>query len=144
LDTLNELSFVIRVLVFSYVLFWLYITFRDSQALFGLATIAMGYILFLHGISVVLVVCFFVFFVMFGSHLQMLMLFGLMPLLGLQHGGHRFYNPEKERKVMQDAQAKLGRGEQITQYEEYVMQQNGAGMASGQAEEEMARRRMGG
>jgi len=89
-STLSELDFVVRVLVFSYMLFWLYMTFRDAQLLFGIATIVVGYLIFVHGISVTLVVALWLIFFLLGSQLQMLMLFGVLPLLGYQQMGGRY------------------------------------------------------
>ncbi len=108
-ETLSELDFVIRVMLFSYLLFWLYTTFIPSRAevLFGLTGIAAGYLVFAHGISVTVLVLFFIFFVMLGSQLQMLLQFGIMPLLGYQYHGDRFVHTDEinAQQNQQNAQA---------------------------------------
>ncbi|OIO26250.1 hypothetical protein COX85_03995 [Candidatus Micrarchaeota archaeon CG_4_10_14_0_2_um_filter_55_9] len=100
---MNELYFVLQVIVFSYLMFWIYMTFRDAQLLMGLATVASAYVIFLHGLSVTLLAAFFLLFVVLGSHLQMFIQFGLMPFLGYQHGGDRFVKEEQVK-----AQQRLG------------------------------------
>ncbi|MFH1056332.1 MAG: hypothetical protein V1717_00850 [Candidatus Micrarchaeota archaeon] len=91
-ETLSELDFVIRVMVFSYMLFWLYTTFMPAQAeiLFGISGIVAGYLVFAHGISLTILVLFFIFFILLGSQIQMILMFGLLPLLGYQYAGDRF------------------------------------------------------
>lgn len=91
-QTLGELDFVVRVMVFAYLLFWLYMTFMPARAeiLFGLAAIVSGYLIFAHGISLTLLVLFFIFFIMLGSQIQMILMFGLLPLFGYQYAGDRF------------------------------------------------------
>ena len=112
-STLGELDFVVRVMVFAYMLFWLYMTFRDSQMLFGLATIVVGYLIFVHGISVTVVVLLWLVFFLLGSQLQMLMLFGVLPLLGYQQSGGRYV---KESELMGGGAA----GEEIAKLEQKV------------------------
>lgn len=90
LSTMNELYFVLQVIVFSYLMFWIYITFREAQLLMGLATVASAYVIFIHGLSVTLLATFFLLFVVMGTHLQMFIQFGVMPLLGYQHAGDKF------------------------------------------------------
>ena len=102
-STLSELDFVVRVLVFSYMLFWLYMTFRDAQLLFGIATIVVGYLIFVHGISVTLVVALWLIFFLLGSQLQMLCWFALFPLLGYQQAGGRLHK-ESEMAAQQNLQ----------------------------------------
>lgn len=104
METLNELDFVMRVIVFSYLLFWLYITFRDVQVLFGLASLITGYFIFAHGLSITLLTIFFMAFVVMGSHLQMFIQFGLMPSLGFQHAGDRFSKMHEGEAMGQMAQ----------------------------------------
>jgi len=103
-QTLNELDFVMRVIVFSYLLFWLYITFRDVQVLFGLSSILVGYLVFAHGVSITLLAAFFLVFVVMGTHLQMFIQFGLMPVLGFQHAGDRFAKINQGESMGQMAQ----------------------------------------
>jgi hypothetical protein len=92
LETLGEMDFVIRIMVFSYLLFWLYMTFMPAKAeiLFGISAIAAGYLVFAHGISITILALFFLFFVVLGSQIQMILMFGVLPLLGYQYAGDRF------------------------------------------------------
>ncbi len=110
---MNELYFVLQVITFSYLLFWIYLTFRDAQLLMGLATVAAAYIIFVHGLSVTLLAAFFLLFVVLGSHLQMFIQFGLMPFLGYQHGGDRFVKEEqvKAQQRLGELQGALQKGE---------------------------------
>jgi predicted membrane protein len=98
---MNELYFVLQVITFSYVLFWIYLTFREAQLLLGLATVAAAYVIFVHGLSVTLLAAFFLLFVVMGTHLQMFVQFGVMPLLGYQHGGNKFVK-EGEAQAQQE------------------------------------------
>ncbi|HIH20366.1 TPA: hypothetical protein HA244_03805 [Candidatus Micrarchaeota archaeon] len=95
-ETLAELDFVVRVLVFSYILFWLYMTFMTARAdiLFGVTAILAGYLVFAHGVTITILALFFLFFVVLGSQLQMIIQFGVLPLMGYQYGGDRFVKVE--------------------------------------------------
>jgi len=110
-------------MVFSYLLFWLYLTFRDAQLLFGLATIGMAYVIFIHSVSVTILAILFLVFVVMGSHLQMVIQFGLMPVLGYQHGGEKFVNPQKEQEKMQKLQQKMAYGESLNEEEQAMAHQ---------------------
>jgi len=105
LETARELYFVVQVMTFAYMLFWLYMTFRDAQLLFGVGAIAAGYIIFLHGLSFTLLAIFFLAFVVMGSQIQMLMWFGLMPLFGYQQAGDRFVNVKEAEEQQQQQEA---------------------------------------
>ncbi|VVB67047.1 Uncharacterised protein [Candidatus Norongarragalina meridionalis] len=125
-STLGELDFVVRVMVFSYMLFWLYMTFKDAQLLFGIATIVVGYLIFVHGVSVTIVVVLWLIFFLLGSQLQMLMLFGVLPLLGYQQAGGKYV---KESELMgggggaaQELEAKVKSG-QASQQEQQALQE---------------------
>ncbi|MFH0973677.1 MAG: hypothetical protein V1817_02735 [Candidatus Micrarchaeota archaeon] len=81
-STLNELGFVVRIIIFSYLCYWLYITFRDVQTIFGVSIIITAYIIFIHSLSITLLTIIFFVFVVFGNMLQMILMFGVLPLLG--------------------------------------------------------------
>ncbi len=81
-ETLNELGFVVRVIIFSYLIYWMYITFRDVQTIFGLSVIITGYLIFIHSLSITMLTVIFFVFVIFGNMLQMILMFGVLPLLG--------------------------------------------------------------
>lgn len=86
-ETLSELDFVVRVMVFSYLLFWLYTTFTPARAelLFGMSSIVAGYLVFAHGVTITILIMLFILFVILGAQLQMLIQFGFLPLMGY-HG----------------------------------------------------------
>ncbi len=108
-ETLNELGFVVQLLVFTYALFWLYLTFRDLPLLFGVSSVAVGFLIFIHGVSVTVLVAAFVFLVMFGMQLQQMLWFGLFPLLGLHVAGdHLMTSEEMDQPRMQAKLAMLG------------------------------------
>jgi hypothetical protein len=136
--TLNELDFVVRVLMFSYILFWCYMTFRDAQLLSALASIIVGYMIFLHGVSVVLLLGFFMIFILFGNHLQMLFLFGIMPLLGYHNYGDRYRNPQKEAELMKSANRRIELGEPLSAAETQVIQQLASEQEQAQAHQQMS------
>ena len=95
LDTLSDMAFVIKILTFAYLLYWLFIVFREQQMLLGIATIIAGYFMFFHQISLVLLVLFFFVFIIMSGHFQFLIDMGIMPILGFMgfqettgaHGG---------------------------------------------------------
>lgn len=95
LDTLSDMAFVIKILTFAYLLYWLFIVFREQQMLLGIATIIAGYFMFFHQISIVLLVLFFFVFIIMSGHFQFLIDMGIMPILGFMgfqettgaHGG---------------------------------------------------------
>ncbi|MFA4946103.1 MAG: hypothetical protein WC607_00995 [Candidatus Micrarchaeia archaeon] len=137
-STLNELDFVVRVLMFSYLLFWCYMTFRDAQLLSALSSIILGYMIFLHGLSVVLLLGFFMVFILFGNHLQMLFLFGIMPLFGYHNFGDRYRNMPKEQELMTSASRKVELGEQLSPAETQVVQQLAGEQEQAQAHQQMS------
>ena len=102
LDTVGDISFVIKVMGFAYVLFWLYITFQESQILFGLSSIGLGYLLLFHSPWFVSLAA-AVFLMMAGGQLQMSIQFGLFPFL--QH--HSMESQQREQELMQKRQGEL-------------------------------------
>lgn len=129
-DTLQEMDFVIRIMLFSYLLFWLYTTFTPARAelLFGLSSIAAGYLVFAHGFTVTVLVMFFILFVVLGAQLQMLIQFGFLPLLGY-HGHIESGRYISDRELMErEAQ---GRQQQNAQLLAQQYQQARAGEESG-------------
>lgn len=109
-ETLNELHFVVQVMVFSYLLFWCYLTFRDAQVLFGLAAIVFAYVIFVHGLSITVLTLLFLVFVVMGTHIQMILDFGLFPLLGMHRMGGKLMreqhtDPAELQQRIQSGQA---------------------------------------
>lgn len=108
-ETLGELGFVVQLLVFTYCLFWLYLTFRDLPLLFGTASVAVGFLIFIHGVSVTVLVAAFVFLVLFGMQIQQVLWFGLFPLLGYHVMGDRLGKAyESDPQAMERRRFELG------------------------------------
>ncbi len=113
-DVLGDLKFVIQIIVFSYILFWLYMTFRESQLLFGLSAIIDAYFVLLNPLSTAILVVLFVAFVVMGAHFQMLIQFGLYPFL--RFFGVEMEHPEvAEQQHMQNIEKKLQNGLELSQ-----------------------------
>lgn len=107
-ETLGELGFVVQLLVFTYSLFWLYLTFRDLPLLFGVSATGVGFLIFIHGVSVTILVAAFVFLVMFGMQIQQMLWFGLFPFLGYHVAGdHLMHADEMDPTRLQIKMATL-------------------------------------
>ncbi|MFH0835676.1 MAG: hypothetical protein V1834_00765 [Candidatus Micrarchaeota archaeon] len=128
-DTLNDMGFVIRVIVFSYILFWLYITFREAQLLFGLTAIIASYFVLFHSISTTVLIILFFAFVIFGTQLQMVLQFGLLPLLGYHFYGK--YQKIEDPHQLQAIQQKAAAGEALSENEMHALQQSQFGSQLG-------------
>lgn len=141
---LADFGFIIQVLVFSYVLFWLYMTFRDVPLLFGITTVIAAYFMFIQPIPVLFMVIIFFAFFMFGNQLQMLVLFGLEPILGVLGVGK--YAQQYEMEYMAELQNKMSAGKELTDKEMKALQegqekQQQMQQVTGGAEHDLARRR---
>lgn len=112
IQTGTDIAFVVQVIVFSYLMFWLYMSFKDSSLVFGLSVIISGYLIFVHGISMTFLMLIFFAFVIFGSQLQMLLMFGVFPLLGREQTGEPKPNPkEMDELSMKYQQGTISEGE---------------------------------
>ena len=101
---LNDVRFVVEIIVFAYLVFWLYMTFRDIPLLFALSLVAAGYLIFAQTISITLLVVIFFAFVLMGSQLQMLIWFGLAPIVGMfgiKLPGTQEYEAEQQMQAAQ-------------------------------------------
>lgn len=130
-ETLNELGFIVQLLVFTYSLFWLYLTFRDLPLLFGTSAVAVGFLIFIHGVSVTVLVAAFVFLVLFGMQIQQVLWFGLFPLLGYHVMGDRLgrsyeSDPHAMKVRRYDLEQKLSQGMELSEEEATWMQQQQA------------------
>lgn len=119
----EDFSFIIQIITFSYILFWLYITFRDAQILFGLSAIIAAYFTLLNPLPTIVLVVFFAAFMMMGMHFQMLIQFGLYPLL--RFFGIELEHPEMaEQQQMHAIEKKLMEGKELTQQEINFLEKN--------------------
>ncbi len=147
-ETLNELGFVIQLLVFTYCLFWMYMTFRDMPLLFGTASVAVGFLIFIHGVSVTVLVAAFVFLVMFGMQIQQVLWFGLFPLLGFHVMGDRLGRSyESDPHAMEVRRYELGQkieqGIGLSEEEaDWMHKQQAQGQMSGNMQQQMMQQRM--
>jgi hypothetical protein len=124
-STLNELGFVVRIIVFSYLCYWLYITFRDVQTVFGVGVIVTAYIVFIHSLSITLLTIIFFVFVIFGNMLQMILMFGVLPLLGYNWTMREYVKTptQAEAAEMQaNAVRKLEMGQELTREEAQMLE----------------------
>jgi len=141
---LADFGFIIQVMVFSYVLFWLFMTFRDVPLLFGITTVIAAYFMFVQPIPVFFMVVIFFAFFMFGNQLQMLVLFGLEPILGVFGVGK--YAQQYEMEHMAELQNKISSGKELSEKEMKAFQegqekQQQMQQIMGGAEHDLARRR---
>ena len=136
LDSVGELYFVVQIMAFTYMIYFLYMTFRDAQLLFGLSSLAAGYFIFVHGISSVFLASFFVFVVIFGMSIQQAVQFGLLPLLGYHQEGDRFVNTKEMQKQQQEAQ-------QMEQVEKRAQAGEASEEEIGWLSQQMAKQQMG-
>lgn len=149
LETLSELGFVVQLLVFTYCLFWLYMTFRDLPLLFGTASVAVGFLIFIHGVSVTVLVAAFVFLVLFGMQIQQVLWFGLFPLLGYHVMGDRLGRSyESDPHAMEMRRYELGQkmeqGIMLSEEEATWMQKQQAQqqMSGGDMQQQMMMQRL--
>lgn len=119
LETLADMAFVIKILTFSYLLYWLFIVFREQQMLLGIATIIAAYFMFFHQISIVLLVLFFFVFIVMSGHFQFLIDMGIMPILSFLgfHETTGMYGQGADQIKMQKIQEKVQKGIDLTEEE---------------------------
>ncbi len=109
-STIADLGFVVKILVFSYILYWLFVVFREQQVILGLVAVIAAYFMLFHAISItVLVLLFFVFIVMSG-HFQFIIDMGILPILGM----FGLHEGQAEDAQMTLIQKKLMDGQQLT------------------------------
>ncbi|HLD75518.1 MAG TPA: hypothetical protein VI874_00740, partial [Candidatus Norongarragalinales archaeon] len=80
----------------------------------------VGYLIFIHGVSMTILVSFFVFIVMFGMQIQQVLWFGLFPLLGYHIMGDRLahsseMDPMRMQQRIDTIQTNLDRGVGVSQ-----------------------------
>ncbi len=135
-DTVGDLAFVIRIMSFTYIVYWLFVTLNEQMALFGLATILTGYFLLFHS-PLVVVIALIVLLVLFGGQLQMNIQFGLLsPMEQLEHAKSMDAQVEAQRHF-QSAQDKMAQGAQFYELQE-AEQQALMAQQQGQSEQQAA------
>lgn len=149
----GELSFVIKLMVFVYMLYWLHMTIGDSTILFGISGVIAAYFILFMGIPTIVLVIIWVFFFVLGGQLQQAIWFGLGPLLSTIKG-RDVIGPimsgqvaeYEEQYFFQQLNKKMARGEALTEEEINFLkkmeaqQQLGMAMQQGYVNQMMGRR----
>ncbi|MBI4406779.1 hypothetical protein HY571_02600 [Candidatus Micrarchaeota archaeon] len=115
-QTFTDLVFIVKLIVFVYLLYWLFITFRENQIVLGLFSIAAAYFLFFHSVSLVVFVLLFFAFVVMGMHFQFIIDMGVLPILGW-FGFHDAQMGDTDQIKMQEIQKKLMDGHALSSEE---------------------------
>jgi energy-coupling factor transporter transmembrane protein EcfT len=126
-DFFSDMFFVAMILSGSYILFMLALTFRDNQVVFAVASVVAITLLVNQAFGVMLFLILFFFIIFFGQQFQMLLQFGIYPILGL-FGIHppNPYDPEGAQQMQMEAaevQEKMLRGEELSEKEHAIAQQ---------------------
>ena len=140
----TDIGFVIQIMALAYIIFWLYLTFRESQVLFGISAIIASYFMLTVALPTVLVVIVFILFVVMGNQMQMLLMFGIEPVLGFLgiHITERG-KMEVEQNRMMGIQKKVEQGQMLSQQEEqFLMKQQQHSAAMEQHTQQMQMQRM--
>lgn len=129
----SDIGFVIKIMALAYLIFWLYLTFRESQFLFGVAAIVASYFMLTSAIPTILLIVAFLVFVVMGNQLQMLLLFGVFPLarfVGIELEPDRVAAMEAQKA--EQAMAKAQQGMALSMEEQKLLErQMGQGMGAG-------------
>ncbi len=117
LGDVSNLSFVLKIMSFSYLAYWLYTTFYNSKIVFGIALIGAGFFAITYsGATTALVVVFAILFVL-GPQLQNTIWFGLGPLLspfGIDLMGNSVNQKMSElehQKAAKELEARIANGQ---------------------------------
>ncbi|MFH0972187.1 MAG: hypothetical protein V1835_06520 [Candidatus Micrarchaeota archaeon] len=121
IQTLEDLGFVFKLVVFSYMVFWLYMNLRENPILFGMGVIIASFFTLVQPLPTIILVVIFVIFFTMGYHLQFLIQFGLYPLLRIF--GIEMEHPEMiEQQKIHGIEQKLRKGLEISDEEEKFME----------------------
>ena len=145
-DFFADMTLVAMVLSMSYVLFLLYMSFRDQPVIFSVAAFVAFVVLLAQPIPLVLVLIFVFFIIMFGSQLQMLLQFGLFPLtsmFGIHLPGSQGHAELEAQQQLQGIEGKILRGEQASEAEKQMYAQSLAQQEAQQQQMQMMNRRGG-
>lgn len=120
-DTVGDLAFVIRIMSFTYIVYWLFVTLNEQMALFGLATILAGYFLLFHS-PLIVVIALIVLLVLFGGQLQMNIQFGLLSPVQQMEEAKAMEERAESQRHFQSAQDKMAQGAQFYELQEAEQQ----------------------
>ena len=126
-DFFSDMVFVIMVMSMSYILFMLYMAFRDNQTIFAIASVIAITMLVINPTLITLFLIFFFFIIFFGQQLQMLLQFGVYPLLSMVgiHAPNPFEGgAQGEMMKMQEVEQKMMEGAEITGAERELYAKN--------------------
>ncbi|MFH1247019.1 MAG: hypothetical protein V1644_01435 [Candidatus Micrarchaeota archaeon] len=112
-DVFSDLGFVIKIMVFSYILYWLFMVFREQQVILGLVAIIAAYFMFAHAISVTVLVLLFLVFIVMSGHFQFIIDMGIIPILGWF--GYQYHEGVSAEDVqLQEINKKLSEGHSLS------------------------------
>ncbi len=146
----SDMFFVALVLTGSYILYILYINFRDQPMIFAIAAIAGVTFLLTNSLMTMGLVTLFFVFVMFGQNLQMILSFSVYPLLGMLGFNFTQAGPMQEEEAaamrLQQIEQKILKGEEVAAaekslYAESLNQQVEMQQKSQQMQAQMLRKR---
>ncbi len=121
LETIEDLGFVFKIIVFAYMIFWLYMNLRDSPIIFAVGSIIAAFFILIQPLPTIVLVIIFVVFNTLGMHLQFLLQFGLFPLA--RFFGIEMEHPEwAEQQRMQGIEQKLKAGMDLSYEEEQYLE----------------------
>lgn len=148
-DSLGDLAFVLKVVVFIYLSYHLYILFRGG-ILFGAGLIGAAFLIFFYSISTTVLLILFAVFVLFGTHLQMLIDFGLGPIyhaMGKAPPWRPWEAKQFEAERLSELEKAVSSGAataaQIHEFEKLANAQGGMDMGQQQASQLMLQQRRG-
>ncbi len=120
-STFSDISFVVTILVFCYLLYWLFITFNRVPILFGASALVAAYFLFVQPLPTIFLVVIFFLFIVAGSQLQFAVQFGLQPILhglfGVDITGGEYMAREQQALQLSGLNQKLASGAPLTEQE---------------------------
>ncbi|MFA6048569.1 MAG: hypothetical protein WC792_01305 [Candidatus Micrarchaeia archaeon] len=123
----QEMEFVIKVIVFAYVMFWLYTTFSEVPVVFGISALIASYFLWAFAWPTIIFVFLFFAIIVFGNMLQQMLFFGLFPalnLLGMRTPAMGMGAAEAEMQELQDVERKIMQGKALSQREQEMYRHN--------------------
>ncbi len=127
LDYLSDADFVVKIIVFAYMMFWLYTTFSEVPVIFGISALIASYFLWAFAWPTIIFVFLFFAIIVFGNMLQQMLFFGLFPalnLLGIRTPAMGMGAAEAEMQELQDIERKIMQGKSLSQREQDMYRHN--------------------
>jgi len=122
LKFLTDMYFVIQIMTLSYLLYWLYLTFRDVPVLFAISSLVGFFFIWISPLGVTALMILFFGLIFFGNQMQMILLFGIGPLYSILTGKRMMQPGETtamlEAEEMQSIEQKIMKGQEISSVEQ--------------------------